>query len=383
MKMHRGYAAFACAALCLASVSFASAQGGVASTVSAFQEYADVLTGNIRIAVPTVVEVPFSQDFLERTDFAVFDMATNRFEPSLFVQSVALTPLVAETKLGQVLALTDGNSGTSEEFEVPGDRAVKTRIIVTADRPISSSAFSVALPNNVALPEFIALWADGRVVVAERRLDATTVHFPETQSRIWQIEFTHIQPLRIGEIRFVESRAATGARSLRFLAQPGHDYRVYFNPDTAVYVPTGESGNLSGDSDIRRVVKSSTKSNPGYIQSDGDTDGIPDLRDNCVSVANSDQSDIDANGLGDLCQDFDRDGVSNARDNCVEAPNGAQEDTDGDGSGDACDSEESRFTEKHAWVPWVGIGFAAAVIALLFALALYSRPPTPPAVPNQ
>lgn len=32
-----------------------------------------------------------------------------------------------------------------------------------------------------------------------------------------------------------------------------------------------------------------------------------------------------------------------------------------------CDSEESRLTERHKWIPWVGIGIAAVTIIYLFA----------------
>jgi len=39
---------------------------------------------------------------------------------------------------------------------------------------------------------------------------------------------------------------------------------------------------------------------------------------------------------------------------------------------DACDDEESRFTEKYAWVPWVGMGVAALVIATLFMLVAFT-----------
>lgn len=35
---------------------------------------------------------------------------------------------------------------------------------------------------------------------------------------------------------------------------------------------------------------------------DQDKDGIPDFRDNCVSVANPDQSDIDRDGIGSQCE---------------------------------------------------------------------------------
>ncbi len=38
-----------------------------------------------------------------------------------------------------------------------------------------------------------------------------------------------------------------------------------------------------------------------YVLPDSDGDGVPDATDNCVNVANPDQSDIDGDGKGDLC----------------------------------------------------------------------------------
>ncbi len=59
---------------------------------------------------------------------------------------------------------------------------------------------------------------------------------------------------------------------------------------------------------------------------DGDSDGILDHADNCVSTPNPGQDDVDSDGRGDAC------------DNCVSVPNPGQANGDGDTLGDACDA---------------------------------------------
>ena len=74
---------------------------------------------------------------------------------------------------------------------------------------------------------------------------------------------------------------------------------------------------------------------------DGDEDGLGDPCDNCPDNANADQADEDQDGIGDVCEipgDDDRDGVPDATDNCINTPNGDQADADGDQLGDACDA---------------------------------------------
>ena len=77
------------------------------------------------------------------------------------------------------------------------------------------------------------------------------------------------------------------------------------------------------------------------IPPDQDADGITDAADNCPLVANANQTDVDGDGIGDLCDpDNDNDGVPNLQDNCPFTRNPDQLDTDGDGPGNACDNDD-------------------------------------------
>lgn len=96
---------------------------------------------------------------------------------------------------------------------------------------------------------------------------------------------------------------------------------------------------------------------------DTDSDNIPDVNDNCPAVSNSNQADLDGDGVGDACDsdvdgdgysnaddayprdpalhlpDSDNDGINDAFDNCRLTANAGQADLDHDGVGDACDGD--------------------------------------------
>jgi len=75
-----------------------------------------------------------------------------------------------------------------------------------------------------------------------------------------------------------------------------------------------------------------------YLRDDDDDD-VADVVDNCPTVANADQADLDTDGLGDACDpDVDGDAVDNGVDNCPTVGNPSQLDLDADGLGDRCDT---------------------------------------------
>lgn len=380
MKGQKIYRALiVCLLLTFSLTGYAQGQEAEPNEVlSAYRYYYEVPA--FSSSVPTVVEMPLDNFFMERSSFAVYDNDNKIFVPHYLQDNLLTnkTPLKAEVESGlNVRALTDNNPSTFVDFPLPFDAQGEVEIILSSSSVITTSSLSVLLDANVALPTNISVIAEVNgvptIVLAPSSMSSQTVNFPRTTSSRWTVKLNFAQPLRIGEMVLQEENpSVSSSRFIRFLAQPGESYRLYFDADRFVSPAIGETPNLASARDIVRLTVGERMGNPLYKLSDIDGDGIPDIYDNCIDVPNPDQADTDNNGRGDACDDWDLDGVINLYDNCPFHPNRDQRDTDGDGIGDVCDDEESRLTEKYTWLPWLGLGLALVVIISLFFMVMRS-----------
>lgn len=331
----------------------------------------------VSILVPTVVEIPIEETVYLGSSILVKESATGAYITSYLHQTYTepKIPLTVGSVPSDVNTrkLSDGYYDDGVTYQVTEEGEGVVYLQVKTPQPITTSHLKLSLAPYVSLPKSIQIKArlneisSMQTIIAKKSLDGTMISFPEVTADYFEITLTYIQPLRITEIDFVQKTQKDRERTIRFLAQPNSGYQIFYDSDQRINVRTMEGGDLRSDEGVLRLSDYVSVSNSQYVMADTDDDDIPDLYDNCVDVYNPDQADIDGNGRGDACDDWDRDGILNYMDNCPHHPNRNQLDTDGDGIGDVCDDEESRFTEKNPWIPWVGMGTAAFVILILFA----------------
>jgi hypothetical protein len=334
------------------------------------------------LSVPAVVEVPVSS--ITNPTFAVYERETGTYIPNYYHVVSTKKPIAVSASsnmLDNAYMLVDGKYDTMLDAPLPEQGQGAVVIALKGEQSVTSSEIIFSFAPHVARPLYVSLsiiGTDGsnERIVSKKRYTSDRLAFPKTKADTWFIEFVYAQPLRISEVSLLqEDVEKTTSRSLRFLAQPLFSYDIYLNPDRSVYIPVSEAGDLYTNKGVQRTsVAPAIEVNPAYIEADGDVDGVPDRMDNCITVANADQVDVDGNQRGDVCDDYDRDGIINATDNCPNNPNTHQADEDADGVGDVCDKEDNRLTEKYSWIPWVGLGFAVLVLIAMFLVVLRRKP---------
>ena len=335
--------------------------------IQVFQNYIDIPTQNIK--VPTVLEIPLDESRAHSDYFGVYNETDQKFishividNNNLDTEDVKAVDAVTGENLSDLFNNTAYLTPKNLYLNKDGDKNI-TSIEVTYTKPIKTDSVTFSFDSYVSLPTSVTIKANNVIILNKVKPTSSTIKFPVAESKKWEISLEYSQPLRISKINLYDTSRNYMKKSLRFLAIPSKKYKIYINPESIpekrmVYE---ESPDLSSSIDVKKINDISIKENSSFVLSDKDKDGIPNVYDNCVSVANYDQQDVDQNGRGDVCDDFDRDRVINSIDNCKDVPNYDQRDTDGDNIGDACDTGESRLTEKYPWIVWVSLGFAAMI----------------------
>ena len=145
------------AAVCLFAISW-SAYASDEDPLAAFKSFKDTA---FSIEVPTVIELPFDSDYIERRSFAVYENETKTFQPWFFnmegfSKETAVT-VQTQVSSGAVSSLTDGKYDTYVEYALPETYRGVAEIKITGSKPIISSAFSVFLDSHVARPTSIEI----------------------------------------------------------------------------------------------------------------------------------------------------------------------------------------------------------------------------------
>lgn len=336
-----------------------------------------------QISIPTIVEFPITSEEVGQQPFVLHEVGSDK-PVHYLVKTIEGKPPVSISTGSATVDLSDmHDNNISTYFERPAVESTNSSVFFYKSAlPITSSSLRITLSPNAYEPETVSIYnyigpGNSNVVVSQVPF-SNVIYFPENTSGNWQIVITHKQPLRIAEMELIAQNKIVQEYSvLRFLAIPNETYRMYLDPDRTVNLPYIEFVSLDDPvSNILRISEPQSRLNDMYRKADIDSDGIADEIDNCPSMANANQEDINKNTIGDACEDFDRDGILNGRDNCPNNPNINQRDGDSDGYGDVCDPEESRLTERIWWLPWLGIVVGFGTVMFIFRTTVSAKKKT-------
>lgn len=341
--------------ICVSSITFC-----YAFDVSSYTTVAPVT--QLPVSQPSVVEI---NNLSRQANYALVDSHGDAV-PQQFRVITRSTLVPPESVLGcmstcsDARTLVDGDESTTFDFPLMSQGTQKGSIKIVYAKPLTTDSVVFRTTSDSYMPNAFTLVIDGKPIL--NTIEGGSAKFPMMSAKTVEISFTYTQPIRFTEVGVGLVKEEVVTSSVRFVYLPKETYRLYADsPLGREMLPTPPIDLFSKKAE-HEVTVLAPSSNGFYKEKDSDGDGVANSLDNCPSVANTNQSDGNTNGAGDACDDYDYDGVMTASDNCPTVVNPDQRDIDKDGVGDACDTEESRLTEKYAWMPWVVFALVFCVI---------------------
>lgn len=328
-------------------LSFSSFAVCFAGDVSQYQNIRDI--NEIKVTQPTIVEIrnlDQSGNYMVTNDKgSVVQQQSQGVKKSIPPEQVeACTNVCASAP-----ALADNNESTTFDFPLLSSGIQKGKIKIVYAKPLMTDSIMFRVTGDSYMPTAFTLMINGKRIL--NTTEGGSARFPRMIAQSIEVEFDYNQPIRFTEVGVGSNDEVSNV--VRFVYQPETKYSLYLDSPLGGENIPHPAVNLFSSDKVTELTLGNIYKNSTYKEKDTDGDGIPDSGDNCPRQINIDQKDGNGNGIGDVCDDYDYDGVSTYIDNCPTIANPDQKDTDQDGIGDTCDKEESRITEKYAWMPWV------------------------------
>jgi len=282
---------------------------------------------------------------LINTDFGLISTSTKILDSTLAIGNFKTETFISQN-------LFDGNLQTS--YEAITDnwnselKAYKAYLLLDfgEEREIKVIDF--------VLTKFAKYWYDIEVeasldndnfkkVINNATLDKY-LYFKNLKTRYLKITFWYPEVLSIAEISVYEKENP----KILFNYDPAKTYRIFYGN---IQQTEKENVNLTYSANLPLLTLSAEENNPNY-NTDFDSDGVLNEKDNCPLEANSKQIDTDKDKIGDVCDsskfmndqneiDLDFDGIGQSSDNCPFVKNSDQSDKNQNGIGDLCDDDDS------------------------------------------
>lgn len=268
---------------------------------------------------------------------------------------------------GKPANLVDGNNESFFTFHPETDRTKSTTL--NFGELTDVSGIYVTLSDGIINPKTVSVsgkFANGEeVIIVNRKKFSHRIPFPTVAVTQLKISYDTPHFLRLSEIEIMGQEETEKTDELIFFAEEGKDYILYSNSHFGQkHYSSREYQPLTTDSKTPLFSLTSTGKNP-FFNNDFDSDGLNDNIDLCPKISDSQNTDIDNNGRGDVCEDPDQDKRMSSFDNCPYKYNPDQKDSDLDKVGDACDEEENRLSENTDYLLWYIFGFAALFLGVL------------------